>query len=137
MGLFLPAILILIIFGDDIVRFLWDERYWDAGWMVQIISAGTFFFVIGAVGPIHLARGESWVGLVAVAIRAAVLLPGMVLGGYIAGAQGLIIAIAASYVVYYPLQVWISIRYRVWLPMYDLAGFAISALVLWAGLTFT
>jgi O-antigen/teichoic acid export membrane protein len=137
MALFLPAIWILIVFGDDIVELLWDERYWDAGWMVQIISAGTFFFVVSAVGPIHLARGESWVGLIAVAIRASVLLPGMVLGGYLAGAQGLIIAIAASYVVYYPLQVWISIRYRVWLPLYDLAAFAISALVIWAGLTFT
>lgn len=137
MALFLPAIWILIVFGDDIVEFLWDERYWDAGWMVQIISAGTFFFVVGAVGPIHLARGESWVGLVAVSIRAAVLLPGMVLGGYLAGAKGLIIAIAASYVVYYPLQVWISVRYRVWLPKYDLIGFAITALVVWAGLSFT
>jgi len=136
MGIFLPAICILIVFGDDIVRLLWDERYWDAGWMVQVISAGSFFAVVGAIGPLHLARGEAWISVVALAIRAIVLLPGMMLGGYLAGAKGLIIAIAASYVVYYPLQIWISRRYRVWLPWYDLAAIAISGLVVWVGLTF-
>jgi len=137
MGIFLPVICFLIVFGDDLVRLLWDERYWDAGWMVQVISAGSFFAIVGAVGPLHLARGEPWISVVALGVRAAILVPSMILGGYLAGATGLIIAIAASYVIYYPLQIWISVRYRVWLPAYDLAAFAICGLVVWAGLTLT
>jgi len=136
MGIFLPGLWILIVFGDDLIRLLWDERYWDAGWMVQALSGGTLFLIIGAVGPLHLARGESWIGVLVICVRAAVLVPGMVLGGYLAGAEGLIIAISASYVVYYPMQVWISIRYGVWLPLYDAVGFALSGAVIWAGLTF-
>ena len=129
MGVLLPPFWLLILFGDRIVRFLYDDRYLNSGWMLETLSAGGVFLVIGAIGPMHLARNESWIGLVATSIRAVVLVSCMVFGGYYWGSTGLIIGIGASYLAYYPLQVWISLRYQLWLPIYDVAGLGITAAV--------
>lgn len=134
MGAMMPPLWLLAILGDRVIGFLYDPRYAEAGWMLQILATGALFLVVGTVGPIHMARGETWIGLVATAVRGAVLLIGMIIGGWIWGSEGLIVAIASSYAVYYPLQVWISRRYDVWIPLYDVLGIGSSILVIGAGL---
>lgn len=134
MGTLLPALCVCAVAGDRLVALLYDPRYAAAGWMLQMLGGGALFLAVGWIGPLHLARGESHVGLVATGLRAVVLLGGMTLGGWLAGTPGLVAGVASSYTVYYPVQVWISRRYGVWLPLYDLAGLALSAAVVAAGL---
>ncbi len=129
MAALLPPFWVLVLFGDPIIRLLYDDRYVDAGWMLEALCAGGIFLVVGAIGPIHLARGESWVGMIATSIRGVVLLSLMAIGGYLGGSTGLIMGIGASYFAYYPLQVWISRRYEVWFPMYDAIGLVMTAAV--------
>ena len=124
----------LTVLGDHIVALLYDDRYLAAGWMTQVLAAGGMFRVIGAIGPMHLARGESFIGVIAVGSRSIVMLVGMVIGGWIAGNAGLIIGIAAAGFVDYPVHVWISRRYGLWLPALDVAGLLISGAVVFAGL---
>lgn len=115
----LPPLCVMAVFGDAIVRLMWDDRYHDAGWMVQLFSAGQILAALGNIGPIYLARGETWISMVLEAGKAIVLLGGVALGYMLAGVTGVIIAVALSVGIAYPLWVWINVRYRVWLPRLD------------------
>ncbi len=133
MALMLPPLWALAVFGQPVIDLLYDERYAGAGWMLEWLAAGAVFLVVGAIGPIQLARGESWINLLATGLRSAVLLVGMLIGGRIAGTPGLVAAVALSYVVHYPLQVWIARRYEVWHPALDGIGILVTLLVIGAG----
>ena len=127
MGVILPPLWVMTCFGDWIVRLLWDPRYYGAGPMVQILCGGSLFLAFG-VGPLYLARGEAWVSFGCGAIRAAVLLPALAIGGYWFGSIGLICGIAITRVIEYPLEVWIQRRYDVWVPWVDAVALGSSVL---------
>jgi O-antigen/teichoic acid export membrane protein len=132
LGVVLPPLWALTCFGDQIVHLLWDPRYHDAGYMVQVLCGGSLFLAFGA-GPIYLARGEAWVGFIFGVVQATVLLPAMVIGSHFFGTVGLIWSIAISQVTDYPLEVWVQRRYDVWAPWLDAAGWASSAIVITLG----
>lgn len=126
MCLFLPPLLAITCFGDWFVHLLWDQRYQGAGSMLQILCGGSLFLTFG-IGPLYLARGEAWVGLVVGGVRAAVLLPALAIGDHMFGSIGLIYGTAFSRVVEYPLAVWVQRRYGVWVPWVDALAFGSSA----------
>ena len=47
--------------GPTIIRLLYDSRYWEAGWMIQMLSAGLWFGIVlgGTYGAVVLAVGRS------------------------------------------------------------------------------
>ena len=55
------AIAGLIGGGPTIVQLLYDSRYWEAGWMLQILAAGLWFGIVlgGTYGAAVLAVGRS------------------------------------------------------------------------------
>ena len=55
------AIAGLIGGGPTIIQLLYDSRYWEAGWMVQILAAGLWFGIVlgGTYGAVVLAVGRS------------------------------------------------------------------------------
>jgi O-antigen/teichoic acid export membrane protein len=122
-----PALSVVVVFGDLIVKLLWDERYADASWMVRILGIGYLVQTFGRIGPIHLARGDSWVGLVFESVRVATLAVGLTVGYHIGGAYGIIGGLAAALAAEYPVTIWSTRRYGVWLPQVDLlaAGAAV------------
>jgi O-antigen/teichoic acid export membrane protein len=134
MGLFLPPLWLLTVWGDGVVRLLYDARYEDAGWIAQITAAGMILPIIGRVGPVYMARGETWVNFVMAAVPCVGLALGVVVGYFVGGKVGVLIAIAASRSIQYPLQVWIAIRFGLWMPLYDLLGIATTLAVVGGGL---
>lgn len=133
MGLMLPPLCAIAVFGEPLIELLYDERYADAGWMLEWLGAGAVFQIVGASGPIQLARGESWINLLATGLRGAALLVCMLIGWRIAGTTGLVAAVAISYVVHYPVQVWIARRYGIWHPQLDAVGLIGCALAIGFG----
>jgi O-antigen/teichoic acid export membrane protein len=129
MGIILPPLCVLTCFGDWIIRLLWDPRYQGAGYMVQILCGASLFLAF-QVGPLYLARGESWVGFVFGCVRTAVLLPALTIGGHWFGSVGLIYGTAAMQLAQYPLGVWLQRRYGVWVPWLDAAGFGVCLLLI-------
>jgi O-antigen/teichoic acid export membrane protein len=47
--------------GPTIIRLLYDSRYWEAGWMTQIVAAGFWFGIVlgGTYAAVVLAVGRS------------------------------------------------------------------------------
>jgi O-antigen/teichoic acid export membrane protein len=120
----LPPLCVMAAFGDVIVSLLWDARYHEAGWMVQVFSVGQLLAVLGNIGPIYLARNETWISMVLEASKAIVLFGGVMIGYHLRGVPGVIVAVALSVGVAYPLWIWISRRYGVWLARLDAMALA-------------
>lgn len=129
--------------GPTIIRLFYDSRYWDAGWILQILSTGLWFGIVlgGTRAAIVLAVGRS--DLTAAMAFSKVL--GMIvlvpLGYLAAGLSGAIVGFAASELVRYSVatlsSVWLGYDgRRVDLQLSVRVG--IAALVSWsavAGLT--
>jgi len=133
MGVFLPPLWALAIAGGRVIELLYDDRYEGAGWMLEILAAGTAVRVASRVGPIHLARGESHVGLFASAAPAVFFLATAAVLWPMAGERGLVIALAGTYAFHLPVEMAVARRYGIWLPRCDALGVASTLAVIGAG----
>jgi O-antigen/teichoic acid export membrane protein len=120
----LPFLCGLTVWGSDVINMFWDTRYKDAGWMLQILSAGGIFGVINNISlPVLLAMGDSFRHLISTIARSIILIlaisTGVFFGGNVGGLIGVAITPALNYVV---LALLIR-RYNVWLPGIDIIAF--------------
>src|SRR5690606_9992144 len=129
----IPPMCSLFAFGHKVVELLWDSRYHDAGWMTRVLALGIAVQSVGEIGPVHLARGETWVAFASQVVRVAGLVGGMIAGHTIAGIPGLIGGVAVAHAVGYPVGTWIARRYGLWLPRVDLASAAFAAALIACG----
>ena len=128
MVLTVPPACLLAVFGTEIITFLFPERFHGAGWMVQILGAGAAASAISStIGPVLLAIGDSYRYMILQATRAGILVIGMWIGHVYGGFTGILIAIAISDLVNYPVLALCVRRYGAWLPALDLAGFFAAA----------
>jgi len=109
-----PIVLVFALFGRDLITLLYDPRYHGAGWMLEIMAAGSVFFAAGAaIINIPMSFGDSYRHMWLQIFRFAVLLILMTLGGYYAGLMGLVIAIALSQVLFYPILRLVTHKYEI------------------------
>ncbi len=134
LAVFLPPLWALAVGGHHLIAFLYDERYQEAGWMLEFLAAGAVATAIGAtIDPVLLAKGDSFRHMLQLAARLAVQIAGMAAGAYLAGTQGFIIGLAAADLLEYPIMVALVRKYGVWLPIVDALAFGVSALVIGFG----
>lgn len=137
MATFLPLLWLLTVFGQQIIDKLLDSRYRQAGWMLQVFAAGLIPVIVTGVGPFYLALGNSFLLMNMSALRLLTYIVAVWIGWDIAGSIGMICGMAMHTVVVYLAELYIQKSYSIWVPKLDLAAFALSALVIGAGLTFT
>jgi O-antigen/teichoic acid export membrane protein len=136
MAAILPLVCILVVFGPQIIRILYDPRYHGAGWILRWTAASTIVTVNSAVvGPILLATGDSFKVMQLTLFRSMVMLLTMFVGGSLYGTTGLIIGFALAPFFCYPILAWYAHKYGVWFPELDAIGFlgpaALIAIGLW------
>lgn len=86
-----------------VVRLLYDARYADAGWMLQVIALGLLAMRFQVLEQMMFARGRpAWV-TGANGLRAAALAVSIPAGYALAGERGAVIAVAASQFAGWPL----------------------------------
>lgn len=130
----LPVICATVIWGNEIVRLLYDERYYEAGWMLRILGIGAVIESINvAIGPILLAAGDSYRHMIVNSLKTAFLFFAMIAGGYFWGTQGLIMGIPVSYLLTYPVIVCAVKKYGAWTPVMDISGLLFSMVVIFYG----
>ena len=97
-----PLILLFAIFGDRIIEFLYDPRYRDAGWMLQVMVVGTLFSAYNeALTTLIIAHTHSHRAAVLQFVRVVLMLSTLLIGGYFAGLVGLVYAIAIAPALFY------------------------------------
>ncbi len=129
MTIFLPPLLILVIFGQDLITLLLDPRYQEAGWILQTLSAGMIILLGTALGPIALAFGDSYLFMKLMSARVFLLLVSMTIGGILYGTRGVIVGVASSPIFYYPFQSVVYRKYSVWIPELDIIGIFASLFI--------
>jgi O-antigen/teichoic acid export membrane protein len=131
MAIFLPIMWIMTLWGDVIIEFLYDKRYHDAGWMLQISAAGAIATtIVTTIRPVLLAKGDSFRSMLNGLARVILQATGMIVGYEVAGIYGMVIGYAAADWLSYPLLVYHIYRYGVWLPWLDAAAFGSSIVVI-------
>ncbi|MCK5877119.1 MAG: oligosaccharide flippase family protein [Candidatus Marithrix sp.] len=130
--LFLPPLWAIVLWGNQLIEFLYDDRYHEAGWILRILSAGMLSgSIISTISPVFLAMGDSFRNLINTTNRFILQVLGMIIGTYYAGTTGFIIGVSAAELLCYPLLVYLIRPYKVWLPILDGIAFGSSFIVIW------
>ena len=117
-----PPLLLLYAVGPELVRLLYDHRYWDAGWMLQVLSVGALVTcVLTPAESVLLARGDSFRHMQLQGIEAITMGICMYVGYRLGGTEGLMVGYALCGLAQYPFLTDFIRRHRVWLPGLDIA----------------
>lgn len=93
----LPISITFIIFGVEIISLLYNTDYKDAGRMLQILSVGAMFKIIGdSIAPILNAKGDSFRHMLHVVFGALLLIVSILVGDYFFETNGILIGLAIS-----------------------------------------
>jgi O-antigen/teichoic acid export membrane protein len=93
---------VLITAGPSLIGTLYDERYHDAGWILQLLAVGAWFGVMDATNTASLlARGKARVLVLANASKLVAMIALIPLGYSIAEFPGAVAGFAASELVRY------------------------------------
>jgi O-antigen/teichoic acid export membrane protein len=101
----------LIVSGDTLIALLYDPRYAQAGWMLEILAVG----LLGL--PFHLARrsllalGMPRIFTILIAIRMAAMLALIPLGFHFFGLPGVLWAVVAAQLSILPPTIYWQIKY--------------------------
>ena len=94
--------------GPTMMRLLYDSRYWEGGWMIQILSGGLWFGVVlgGTYGAVVLALGRSeWSAFTSVS-KVLGIVAFIPLGYWLGGFPGAVGGLAASELLRYSVAVY-------------------------------
>jgi O-antigen/teichoic acid export membrane protein len=129
-GINLGACLFFIFLGKPLINFLYDDRYADAGWMLQILAVGAMVTVLGyTYMDVLMAQGRTYFMTLLLGIQVGIQFM-TVFGGYYFGHQfGAIVGIAAVGWFLYPIQAVIFARLHLWQPEVDLPILGIASLM--------
>ena len=130
-----PPLLLLYLIGPELMHLLYDDRYNDAGWMVQILAVGALVsIVLMPAESVLIARGDSYHHMLLQGIAAIAMATCIATGYTLAGTPGLLIGYALSGLLRYPFLAAYIQPHNVWLPKLDLAAVTTLALLLAAAL---
>ena len=134
MLLTLPLICILAIWGHLIVGFFYDNRYVEAGWMLQILSIRAVAQVVNITTErVFMACGDSFRHMLLQLSRVILMGIGMYIGNLLAGTRGILIGMTVASFFEYAVMAGLIIRYGAWLPRLDALAFGLSGIMIMLG----
>ncbi|MFG0250254.1 MAG: lipopolysaccharide biosynthesis protein [Phycisphaeraceae bacterium JB051] len=127
---------VLIVGGDDLIHLLYDPRYADAGWMLQLLAIGIWFQMLGNnYSPAILALGRTKWLAAGHCSKFLFLLAAVPIGFHYGDLKGVLIGIGISEIAKYFVFAFALHRYRLAQVPEDL-GYTLLIAVS-AGLGFT
>lgn len=109
-----PIILAFCVFGRDIIGIMYDPRYQNAGWILEILGVGALFFAVGApIRTLPMAFGDSYRYMWQQFYTVATLISSMLIGAHFGGFVGLIVGIAAAQAIEYFVARWSVSKYGI------------------------
>jgi len=120
--------LLFIFFGQALIRLMYDARYADAGWMLQLLALGSLVTMLGSTYTnVLLAQGQTFMMSALMAVQVFVQFACMFVGYQLGGEQGVVIGIAAMGWALYPFQAICFARLKIWQPEVDLPAIALAS----------
>lgn len=133
-ALFVPAMWFLSLGGQWLIDLLYDRRYAGAGQMLQILSMGAVGAIIGTTaGNVLLSVGDAKRYMVLQSGRGLLLIVCIAIGANLGGTLGMVVGVAVSKIIDYPILVWAIRPHGVWMPALDLGTMVLSALLITGG----
>jgi O-antigen/teichoic acid export membrane protein len=132
---FVPALLMLAIFGQQVMELLFDERYRSGGWILQLYSACAIPIIVTGVSQFALAKGNSALVMWMSALRLVFYVGASMLGWWLAGANGIVVGIAVHSFLTYLAELAVQRHYGIQILWLDALAFAAAAAVLALGWT--
>jgi len=125
--------LFFIFFGNALVHILYDNRYADAGWMLQTMAIGGLISSLpNSYSGVLLAKGKVSTLAFLQAFQVAARLISMFVGFHLGGQHGVIIGLVCADWAAYPIEAIILHRLSMWQPEIDFpfigAAFLIAAM---------
>jgi O-antigen/teichoic acid export membrane protein len=122
--------LIFIIFGQRLISIMYDERYADAGWMLQILALGSLVSMLeGTYSNALLAQGKTYLMTVMMVFQMVFQFGGLFLGYYLGNEFGLVLGVALAGWTLYPIQAIFYAKLSLWQPEVDLPIYAMALIV--------
>ncbi|GAB4343327.1 MAG: lipopolysaccharide biosynthesis protein [Leptolyngbyaceae cyanobacterium] len=124
----LAVALFFVFFGEPLIHIMYDKRYADAGWMLQILALGSLVATPGSTYTnVLLAQGKTAILTGLMAIQVVLQFTTMFVGYYLGGDYGVIVGIAAMAWFLYPFQAICYARLSIWQPEVDLPIIGIAS----------
>lgn len=132
-ALLIPPIVFFCAAGDWLIELMYDDRYTDAGWMLQIMAVGTLFDVFTAsIAPLMIGNGHVKAHLSLYAIRVFIYFVVLVIGAYSFGLVGIVVGIAIAPMIIYFIYSTYVLSYGVNALKYDVPIFFIFGIIVFA-----
>lgn len=122
------ALLVLVAGGPWLVKLMYRRDYWEAGWMLRVLAAGSIMMVLNqSYGIVWPALGEFRTITLLMMIQVPVLCVLMMCGHHLNGIVGFVVGVALVELVIYPVHMILIGRRKLWQPWLDLPVMAVGA----------
>ncbi len=130
-GVVMLGSVLLVVFGKPLIEFLYDPRYYDAAPMTILVAIGFMpLLVVHSYDPILLANGRSDLHAVLTIVHALLKVGALYILILDYGVVGAALSPILSTLLYYPLMVVMTRKYRAWDPVHDMLWFAVTLAVI-------
>lgn len=123
--------LFFVLYGDQFMWAIYDDRYRDSGVMLQILGMGSLAgIIIGSYTGVFFAKGLVNISAATQAVQIVVQVIAILLGAHFYGTKGVIIALASIHWLLYPVYAYLlHTKAGLWQPKIDLPFLAVSAVI--------
>jgi O-antigen/teichoic acid export membrane protein len=120
--------LMFVLFGKSLVGIMYDPRYADAGWILQILALGSMAATPGTTyGNVLLAQGKTFIMMALMAVQTVIQFAAIFVGYRLGGDVGVMVGVAATGWLLYPFQAICYARLGLWQPEVDLPVIALAS----------
>lgn len=100
----LPLVITIAVFGEFLIELLYQEPYHQAGWMLQVLSAGMVVRITCmSISPIFLSKGDSFYHMLSYLVWSTIFISSMLIGFQFYGLNGVIIGISIAPLLWLPV----------------------------------
>ena len=134
LGSILPLLFGMAFFGQELIGFLYEDRWINVGFFLQCAAVGFVpSILLTGLGVVLLSTGDSKGNAVVTGVEVSAQVLLMLVGVLTNGLPGMLIARGLSPIISYPFLVMRLRRRGLWMPVFDLSVFVLSSLILGVG----
>ena len=118
-SLLLPVCFVLLFIGQYAIGLLYDERYFEAGYILQVLMIGVAIDIATNPGPLYLSLNKPKLNVLINFLKMLILFSVIYVAHYFGGVGAIIYGITLAPVFYFLLHIYFSQRLNLWMWKLD------------------